>query len=340
MTSSLPRFTMVSLLVAAAAALPRPAHAESGVPCTTSVFQPAPGSTIPANLPAIVIRLSGASFNLADAQLALTDGGGTPVPFTAEGPGPRYVLRLAGPLKAGTLRLGHTMPCGPNRFRSEVVWTVGPAVPFPRNLGTITVGPPQIIQAASDRVYLDLTLVPAPDFVPFAEIARYHLTARRAGVVFWEWKDQAGMIGGPWGLGAVSFECTTAADSGEREIEVRATVAGASDADQAGLVARSSFTVTCPRPNLGDGGPPEEEWDGGGKSGPPDTAPPVVSPPDAGADSAAVVLPLPPPPDAAPDAPAAGSSSSGCTTAPSGSAPWWTALVALAALLRLRRARR
>jgi hypothetical protein len=151
-------------------------------------------------------------------------------------------------------------------------------------------------------------------------------------------------------MGAVSFECTTAADSGEREIEIRALVAGASDADQVGLVTRANFSVTCPRKGGPDGGSEYSDWDGGSgnsgdwdggsrNSGSPETAPPTMIPPDAAAKLPGPAV-LPPPPDAGADAPAATSSSGSCTMATSGSVPWWTALLALAALLRLRRARR
>ena len=185
---------------------------------------------------------------------------------------------------------------------------------------------------------------PSEAVFPFLGTTRFTVIAKRAGSVVGRLSDRTALAGG-MSLGEVAIPCAGAADSGDVEIEVQAQVAGLGEAASAGLVARATVAVVCPvtkEPNPdadacsgGPAGPDADCSSGGGDPGPDGgvsedvaaPAPPMVVPPRPDTDAAAA--------DAAPT-----SSSSGCTMAPAGGLPWWSALAALGALVRLRRARR
>ena len=344
MTSSSPRFTALFFLLAAAASASLPAktaRAEAGPSCELARFEPAPGSNIPGNLPALVY-IAPAGANLADADLKMVDGNGE-VPFTVEGVGPRYVLRPGRQLSIGVVRLSHTHPCGPNRFRMDESWAVGPPVAIPTALGRISAGPAR--PGGGGLALIPVGVFPEMAVFPFLGTTRFTVLAKRAGSVVGRLSDRTALAGG-MSLGEVAVPCAGAPDSGDVEIEVQAQVAGLPESASAGLVARATVALVCPvtkEPNpdadgCSFGGDPGVDADGcssGGDAGPDagvrdaaTSTEPRVVPPPAAADAAAAT-------DAAPT-----SKSSGCTVAAAGDLPWWSALVALAAVLRLRRARR
>jgi hypothetical protein len=281
---------------------PLAAHAEGGIPCGPATLEPPPGSNVPANLPGFAYNMSpGPPGNIADAKLQLTDGAGASIPFTVEGTGPRYVLRLAAPLKVGVVRLAHDEVCGSTRLHAEVSWAVAAEVPFPAELGDIN-----LLQSSfrpSPTAVIRVTLSPRPAVLPFLGATRFTLTARRAGVVVARLTDRPLYAGND--LGQVNVPCDSASDSGPVEIEARAIVAGTTEAATAGLVARATTTLTCPASSPPDGGAAD---DGG--------VPPVTA-------------------DASPDT--APGSSSGCSVSRTGQASPWLVLLALAAVLRSRR---
>jgi hypothetical protein len=305
-----PRLLALVVLLPAIAALPaRTARAESGIPCTGATLEPPPTSTVPANLPAFVYNLPPAfAGQIAEAKLELTDGSGDKVPFTVEGAVQRFLLKPTAPLKVGVVRLTYSGVCGNFRSDATASWAVGPEVPFPTELGKITLNAFRDFPNAG----ISVTVFPSEQLHPFLGTTQFTIVAWRAGMEVARANDRTASMGNDW-LGSVHFPCAAAVNSGPVEIEVQARVAGASEA--ATLVTRSTINLTCPFANA----QPDAAAPGGGGA---------VSP---AADASA---------DAAPATPG----SSGCTIAPSGGVPFWTILLALAAVIRrarpLRRTRR
>jgi hypothetical protein len=316
---SSPHFTALALTAATMLATPALAATQAGPNCPLPQVQPVPGTNIPGNLPGLAYTLP-ALVTLKDAELQLFDGSGNPVPFIIEGVGPRFVLRLGGTVGVGILRLAHTIPCGPSLLRQADTWAVNPAAPFPTSLGTLELSHPR---PGEGQAHLLMNLRAREETLPFLGAALLTATARRAGTVVAQQTNRT--TSGPDRLEEIAIPCASAADSGDVEIELRAVLAGTSEAVSAGLVARSTVRLSCPllaTPDP-DGGIPVADREAGVSQAPrdPGEPPPTMPPADASADAAPA------------------SAASGCTMAPGGTVPWWGALAALAGLLRIRRAR-
>lgn len=341
------RLSLLALLTLSAVLPARLARAEAGQPCPGNpVIEPA-GGEIPANLPALTYTLPSAVISLAQAQLKLHDGVGNPVPFTVEGTGPRFVLRLGRPLEPNTvLTLEHTLPCSNNPLALKAQWSIGPQQPMPTTLGTVKLSGPYGLGSPQQIV---VELERDPSAWPFLGAARYTAIALRDGVEIGRKTDLTFPMTGD--VTDFRVACASAADSGTINVTVQAHVPGLSGAASAPLVAHASMNLTCPViRNIG-----------------PDSGAPVAPPPPDGG-----VAPAPEPvlpdggiyqdvevgagatgatggtggiggsvvtPDASPDTASKPSSPGSCSIAAAGALPWWASLVGLAALLRLRRRR-
>jgi len=310
------------IALAAVSTTARPAVA-AGDYCPTGTVDPT-DRFMPANLPALVYTPPAGGWNPADAEMELTELGVGPLPFTVEPSGGRFLLRLGRqPRPESWVILKHTQPCGANRLRLESSWSVLKAGPFPTTLGKVEVVAAQA--GAPDVALLRVVVTPSDTLLPFLGTTRFTITVRRAGMVLARITDQSLPKDIPTNpVGELAVPCG-AADSGPVELEAVATVAGAVGPAAENLVARSTWPLSCPQ-KLWDGGTPVPPLE----AGVPPTAPHAdASDPSAGDPTVdAGTATAPPPP------------SSGCTLAATGTAPWWAALAALAAVVRLRRPRR
>ena len=189
----------VNGLVSLALMVPR-AEACSPDRCRIAYVAPLPGTTIPANAPALVLRpgpVFGEPTELP--PFTLTDPTGRSVPARAARLGGMsswdFAVRPEAELAAGdhVLKFERAEWCerlSPNPLESR--FTVGPAAPLPQLAGTLRVGErsiePRLMVNASislcrtpirAAVY-PLVLEPSPELVPFLPITKFTVTVRAA----------------------------------------------------------------------------------------------------------------------------------------------------------------